>query len=158
MTDRSYLRPAILDQVALVRHCVIQASAGTGKTFTIEHLVVEILLTTDVRLEQILAVTFTEKAAAELRARIRRTIERTLSSVSPVDDTEGTVIALDGAMIERLERALFSFDRAPIHTIHSFCHRMLTDLAFESGARMRLEVADARTMFHEAYRAELRDH
>ncbi|HTR63088.1 MAG TPA: UvrD-helicase domain-containing protein [Candidatus Binataceae bacterium] len=157
MSDRSYRRPAILDRIALDRHCVIEASAGTGKTFTIEHLVVEILFNTDLRLEQILAVTFTEKAAAELRTRIRRTLEKTLIGDSGTKESAGTVITLDEAMIRRLENALFSFERAPIHTIHSFCHRMLTDLAFESGARMQLEVADARTMFHEAFRAELRE-
>ena len=157
MKDRSYLRPAILDEIALDRHCVIEASAGTGKTFTIEHLVVEILLRTDIRLEQILAVTFTEKAAAELRTRIRRTLEKTLRGDPANDSSAGKPVALDDAMARRLENALFSFERAPIHTIHSFCHRMLTELAFESGARMRLEVADARTMFHEAFRAELRE-
>ncbi len=75
-----YPRPAILDKIDLDRHAVIEASAGTGKTFTIEHLVIEILLREPVKLDQILVLTFTERAAAELRQRIRSTIENVLYS------------------------------------------------------------------------------
>jgi exodeoxyribonuclease V beta subunit len=154
--DRYYWRPDIVDQVPLDGHCVIEASAGTGKTFTIEHLVVEILLNSETRLDQILAVTFTEKAACELRARIRATIEKPLRAELGADS--GTRVPLDLEKAGRLERALFSFERAPIHTIDSFCHRTLGDFALLSGMRLRLEVADARTMFHEAFRSELREH
>jgi exodeoxyribonuclease V beta subunit len=154
--ERYYWRPDIVDQVPLDGHCVIEASAGTGKTFTIEHLVVEILLNSETRLDQILAVTFTEKAASELRARIRATIEKPLRSEMEADSQ--TRVPLDLEKAGRLERALFSFERAPIHTIHSFCHRTLADFALLSGMRLRVEVADARTMFHEAFRSELREH
>jgi len=154
--DRYYWRPDIVEQVSLDGHCVIEASAGTGKTFTIEHLVVEILLNSDTRLDQILAVTFTEKAASELRARIRATIEKPLRAEVAAD--LGAWIPLDLEKAGRLERALFSFERAPIHTIHGFCHRTLADFALLSGTRLQLEVADARTMFHEAFRSELREH
>jgi exodeoxyribonuclease V beta subunit len=154
--DCYYWRPDIVDQVPLDGHCVIEASAGTGKTFTIEHLVVEILLNSETRLDQILAVTFTEKAASELRARIRATIEKPLRAELEADS--GTRVPLDLEKAGRLERALFSFERAPIHTIHSFCHRTLADFALLSGMRLRVEVAHARTMFHEAFRFELREH
>ncbi len=60
-------------------HKIIDASAGTGKTFTIERIVVELLLTGAANIDQILVVTFTEKATAELRARIRTTIEDVMS-------------------------------------------------------------------------------
>ena len=53
---------------------LVEAGAGTGKTYTIEHLVVDLLLRTDASLEEILVVTFTEKATTELRRRIRRLI------------------------------------------------------------------------------------
>ncbi|MGO9453956.1 MAG: UvrD-helicase domain-containing protein [Candidatus Binataceae bacterium] len=157
MAGLNYRRPEIVDRIPLDRHTVIEASAGTGKTFTIEHLVIEILLTTETRLEQILAVTFTEKAAVELRARIRATIEKTLRGESEADETIGPLRALSEEHPRRLRDALFAFERAPIHTIHSFCHRMLADLAFQSGTRLNVEVADARTLFHEAFRAELRE-
>jgi exodeoxyribonuclease V beta subunit len=157
MGPRHYRRPEIIAQIPLDRHCVIEASAGTGKTFTIEHLAIEVLLNSETRLDQMLAVTFTEKAAAELRARIRQTIEKTLRGASTADEAIGDRVPLDEEKARRLEAALFAFERAPIHTIHSFCHRMLTDLAFPSGTRFAVEVADARAMFHEAFRAELRE-
>ena len=137
---------------------MLEASAGTGKTFAIEHLLVEILLRRDIGLDQILCVTFTEKAAAELRARIRNTLERVTRGELADAEEIGPALALDDSQVARLEAALFSFERAPIHTIHSFCHRALIDLAFPSGTRLSLEVADARTIFHEAFRAELREH
>ena len=59
---------------------MIEASAGTGKTYTIEHMVVELLLRkhNSARLNEILVLTFTERAAAELRRRIRSKIEEIL--------------------------------------------------------------------------------
>jgi exodeoxyribonuclease V beta subunit len=141
-----YCRPAILDQILDGGHKVIDASAGTGKTFTIEHIVVSLLVTGDAKIDQILVVTFTEKATAELRARIRTTIESALSGRDLIDDER-----------ERLKTALLSFHLSPIHTIHSFCHRMLTELAFDSGVRFGLDLASGRLEFHDALRAELRE-
>src|SRR6185436_10842131 len=68
-----YGRPAVLAALPGDRHAVIEASAGTGKTFTLEHLVVDRLLE-GVSIESILVVTFTEKATREMRERIRRKI------------------------------------------------------------------------------------
>jgi exodeoxyribonuclease V beta subunit len=152
-----YFRPAILDEILGRGHKVIDASAGTGKTFTIEHIVVDLLLTGAALLEQILVVTFTERATAKLRSRIRATIEAVLSGHSadaahPLDRRR-----LGGAERQRLETALFSFHRSPIHTIHSFCRRMLTELAFDSGVRFGIDLASGRLEFHQALRAELRE-
>ena len=59
----------------LDRHAVLEASAGTGKTFTLEHLVVELVLAGDVPVDRVLVVTFTEKATNELRLRVRAKLE-----------------------------------------------------------------------------------
>jgi len=152
-----YFRPAILDQILGGGHKVIDASAGTGKTFTIERIVVELLLTGAAQINQILVVTFTEKATAELRARIRATIEDVMSgrSAENADPSERRRLGNDER--ERLKSALFSFHHSPIHTIHSFCHRMLTELTFDSGVRFGLDLASGRHEFHEALRAELRE-
>jgi exodeoxyribonuclease V beta subunit len=152
-----YFRPAILDRILKPGHKVIDASAGTGKTFTIEHVVVELLLTGAARIDQILVVTFTEKATAELRARIRVTIEDVISGRSVENARPSDRRPLGDDDRERLRSALFSFHHSPIHTIHSFCHRMLTDLAFDSGVRFGLDLASGRHEFHEAVRAELRE-
>jgi exodeoxyribonuclease V beta subunit len=146
MSATEYHRPAILDEILDGRHKVIDASAGTGKTFTIEQIVVELLRRGTAQLDQILIVTFTEKATAELRGRIRATIQAVLSGHDLADGEH-----------DRLRTALDTFHRAPIHTIHSFCHRMLTELAFDSGVRFGLDLARGRLEFHEALRAELRE-
>src|SRR5436305_11433336 len=70
-----YPFPAELARIARDRSAVIEASAGTGKTFLIEHLVVDRLLRGDARLEEMLVVTFTDRAATELRRRIRTLIQ-----------------------------------------------------------------------------------
>src|SRR5713101_8333667 len=158
MSDLKYRRPRILDKIPLDQHAVIEASAGTGKTYTIENLVVEILLKTDATIDKILVVTFTEKATGELRSRIRATLESVITGASATeanDEDEGTI---DENGIRKLREALFSFDCAPIQTIHSFCHRILSELAFQTGTRFEVEVTDALSSFHEAFRAELREH
>jgi len=141
-----YQRLAILDEILDGGHKVIDASAGTGKTFTIEQIVIDLLRAGAAQLDQILVVTFTEKATAELRSRIRATIEAVLSGNSLAEVER-----------ERLKTALFSFHHAPIHTIHSFCRRMLTELAFDSGARFGMDLTSGRLEFHVALRAELRE-
>jgi exodeoxyribonuclease V beta subunit len=156
-SNLEYYRPAILDEILDGGHKVIDASAGTGKTFTIERIVVELLLTGAAKIDQILVVTFTEKATAELRARIRAAIEDVMSGRSAAEARASERRRLGDEERERLKSALFSFHHSPIHTIHSFCHRMLTELAFDSGVRFGLDLASGRREFHEAIRAELRE-
>ena len=154
----SYWRPRILDEILRRRHAIVEAAAGTGKTFTIEHLIADLLRTTTLTIEEILVVTFTEKATAELRARVRKLIEDILSGASalaPAVDADKIVIDEEARL--RLERALWIFDRAAIFTIHGFCQRVLTELAFLTGTRFDLEVVDAHRPFHRAFRAELRE-
>jgi len=152
-----YYRPAILDEILDGGHKVIDACAGTGKTFTIEHIVVDLLLTGPVLLDQILVVTFTEKAMAELRSRIRATIEAVLSGHSADATHTSQRKRLGDDERQRLTTALFSFHHSPIHTIHSFCRRMLTELAFDSGVRFGIDLTSGRLEFHEALRAVLRE-
>jgi exodeoxyribonuclease V beta subunit len=154
-----YQRPTILKEIRRSGHCVIEASAGTGKTFAIEHLVVDLVLSGECAVDQILVVTFTEKATAELRIRVRQALERILLGTpdAPVA-ADMEAVAIDEAGRKRLEEAFRSFDRAPIFTIHGFCHRVLTDFAFQSGTLLELQLTDSRAAFHQAFRAELRDH
>src|SRR4029079_7488923 len=75
------------------RFVVVEASAGTGKTFFLEHRVVDLILGADAELGQILLVTFTDKAVAELRMRIRDLLDRlsrTTSSDLPAPSTSHT--------------------------------------------------------------------
>ncbi len=158
MSEIKYRRPAILDHIPRDNHAVIEAGAGCGKTHTIAHLVLELLLAGPCTLEQILVVTFTDKATTELRHRIRGLLEQVLSGSAPLDAAaEGEIRTLNDAARLRLETALFSFDRAPIFTIHGFCQRVLSELAFDSAMSLQLDVVDSRGAFHRAFRAELRE-
>ncbi len=158
MAALKYRRPAILKSLAHDRHALIEASAGTGKTRTIEYLVLDLLLATDCSVEQILVLTFTEKATAELRGRIRALLERVLSGAACADGAEeDEEVEIGEPQRRKIETALFSFDRAPINTIHAFCQRVLTDLAFDSGSGFHLELIEARLAFHRAFREELRE-
>ncbi|QEM68788.1 exodeoxyribonuclease V subunit beta [Geobacter sp. FeAm09] len=121
---------------------LIEASAGTGKTWTITALYTLLLLEQRLRPEEILVVTYTKAATAELRDRIRKRIAATLDLYAtgrePADELEQ--LLLDSPKVNReaaqllLTRALYSFDDAAIFTIHGFCQRALLENAFESGS------------------------
>jgi exodeoxyribonuclease V beta subunit len=130
-----------------VLHCsldgakLVEASAGTGKTFAIAALYLRLVLERGLRPPQILVVTYTEAATKELRDRIRsRLREAHQAFLAP--DTAGAdelVRALLAGTadrpraIRRLSRALSDFDQAAVFTIHGFCQRTLQENAFESG-------------------------
>jgi exodeoxyribonuclease V beta subunit len=155
-----YPRPPILDSIKLDRHAVIEASAGTGKTYTIEHLVIEILLHEPVKIEEILVLTFTERAADELRQRIRAKIDDALFNpcIAAKCDHELAkgVWRIDDDARRRLTRALYSFDAAAIGTIHGFFGRLLAEHAFSTGRPFESELADGRTLFGRAFITALR--
>lgn len=135
---RRYARPDALADLPPFRNAVIEASAGTGKTHTLEHLVVELLLLQRIPIDQILVVTFTERASRELSARVRGLLESLLAGAwaepaASVPDERCWII--DDEARRLLGQALFAFDTANISTIHAFCQRVLTDHAF---AHLRL--------------------
>jgi exodeoxyribonuclease V beta subunit len=122
----------ILDP-AVVNGTVIEASAGTGKTFSVAAFVARtIALNDDIRISNFLVTTFTRNAAAELRDRIRRrlvSLERQVRTSTARDDDPlalSLVSIGDKGMADRLARALREFDTATISTIHSVCARILT--------------------------------
>lgn len=157
-----YPKPPELARLGL-GHAVIEASAGTGKTYLLEHLVVDRLLAHGFSLSEILVVTFTEKATAELTGRVRRKLEelRDLTADSPASHA-GRGLPDDACWIidERARRmlgdALASFDGASISTIHAFCQRLLTDYAFFQQRLFHEEIIDEEQAFHAAFSEALR--
>ena len=137
-------------------HAIIEASAGTGKTHTIEHLVVD-LITCGTGIDEILVVTFTERATAELKRRIRSKIsellalEHTTTTLSPEN-----CWVLDDTTRERLETARVEFDRASIATIHGFCHFILMENAFLNGSLFDEQHIDEREAFSRTFKDVLR--
>lgn len=146
---------------------LLEASAGTGKTYNIANLFLRLLVEKRVPVESILVVTFTEAATAELRDRIRARIRHALDRLRRMavdgassDEDDDEVIAHLAARaragggfeptLRVLREALEGFDEAAITTIHGFCRRMLQQNAFESGVDFEAElVADARPLVEE---------
>jgi exodeoxyribonuclease V beta subunit len=139
---------------------LIEASAGTGKTFTITTLVLRLLLEERLGIEQVLVVTFTNAATAELRQRIRLRLTQAAraleTGIAPGDpDLERLVLGRTDRVHDRqlLLQAVRDLDQASIFTIHGFCQRALQEHAFESGNRFELELtADDRPLMSEVVR------
>lgn len=112
-------------KIDLDRHGLIEASAGTGKTYQIEQLFLRFILETAIEIRKILLVTFTEKAVGEMKRRLRGMLEEKLQRKSD----------LDGALVSRLQDGLDHFDEVPIMTIHAFCHKSLSQHEQEEGGR-----------------------
>ncbi|OGN61930.1 MAG: hypothetical protein A3F09_05935 [Chlamydiae bacterium RIFCSPHIGHO2_12_FULL_49_11] len=100
----------------------IEASAGTGKTYTIETMVLALLLR-GIPIEKILAVTFTNASARELRRRIFDRITLELEILKASHDPRA----------EKLERSLLFFDMIRVFTLHGFAGAVLSEMAFETG-------------------------
>lgn len=155
MTDARYERPDILAQLVPGRAGVIEASAGTGKTFTIEHLVVDLILREGARIDGVLVVTFTEKATLELRARIRALLVKVLEA-RPTRRPPASSWVIDDVARSRLRAAIAGFETASIYTIHGFCQRILAEHAFLHRRPFEQDVVDGRRAFGRAFRDVLR--
>ena len=158
MITTYYRRPEILARPELEEgHAVIEASAGTGKTFTLEHLVLDLIINDRAKIEEILVVTFTDAATRELRERVRALIRKVCDEAG--DIPEGSIDdywEIDDAVRGRLREALFRFDGASISTIHGFCQRVLSEQAFLGGRLFEQEHVDGAEMFGLAFREEVR--
>lgn len=145
-------KPALLDDLRAA-HEVVEASAGTGKTFTLQRLVADLVLRGASTIDRILVVTFTDKATQELRTRIRSYLQELHDQTR--DDETGPFWIVDDAARERLAEALRGFERAPVSTIHGFCRQVLQEAALEGRTLFERELADERTLFGRAFREAL---
>ena len=141
------VRPFQVFDAALADTSLIEASAGTGKTWTIAALYARLVLERDLPVASILVVTYTKAATAELRERIRARLAALRTAFVHGRAAEGDAFAAEclarydsGTALERLVRALTGFDEAAIYTIHGFCQRALSDHAFESAMPFHTEV------------------
>ncbi|PIE72181.1 MAG: exodeoxyribonuclease V subunit beta [Deltaproteobacteria bacterium] len=131
---------------------LVEASAGTGKTYAICMLVLRGIVELGIAADTILVVTYTKAATEELRNGIRKRLLEArallLSSMQGevAHDVDQTLLRwCDGLAdkreaISRLELALCDIDRLAIFTIHGFCQKMLRDHALESGQIFQLEL------------------
>ena len=132
---------------------LVEASAGTGKTWNICGLYLRLLLERELPVESLLVVTFTKAATAELSARIRERIVDILQvldgGMSGPDPFVAQLLAHLAAaghareqLATRLRLALQTFDEAAIFTIHGFCQRALADTPFAAGLPYELELVE----------------
>lgn len=147
MTERHFVPLAGPFDVALAGTRLIEAGAGTGKTWTIATLVLRLLLEHELRIGQILVVTYTRAATGELRGRIRARLVETLAAFAAEEAAEPFLRDLLArhahqreVAMARLRLAIESFDEAAIHTIHGFCQRSLAEAAFEAGYAFEREL------------------
>ena len=144
---------------------LIEAAAGTGKTYNIQNLVVRLLLEKNIPIESIAVVTFTEAAADELKSRLRSVIDSCCSAALGKSSDKRSADLIEAAekyisreeAVKILSAAKLDFDKANVGTIHGFCQRLLKDFAFESGEDFETELlsdaSDIRNSFvTDAYR------
>src|SRR5471030_417205 len=99
---------------------IVEAAAGTGKTTELVNRILRVLATGRATMGQIVAVTFTEKAAGELKLRMRETLESARAG------------AADAEVRDRLELALETLEEAHVNTIHGFCAELLRERPVEA--------------------------
>lgn len=125
---------------------LIEASAGTGKTWSLVALYLRLLAEPSPSrsvpsVDKILVVTYTRAATAELRIRLRQGLDALLQALFGSQTGDPILVAITERLdtqqrsqaIARVLAALRDFDTAAIYTIHGFCQRVLEDSAFESG-------------------------
>ena len=131
---------------------LIEASAGTGKTYALTTLAARAVVEAEVGIQQLLVVTFTVAATGELQHRIRRTMREALDGCrttghTPSGQAQALLarwqdIGIDRAdAAARLAQAVRDLDRANILTIHGLCQRLLTEFAFDGAIPFGFEVS-----------------
>ena len=165
---------------------LIEASAGTGKTYSLMLLILRLLVENEIPVSSILVVTFTKAATFELKSRLRETLTTMTEKLSQANfDADQFInnelpaietavkedpdsfcqlvqkwhqsgLDLQECVYKRLSNALTSIDDAPIYTIHSFCRKMLGDYVFSSHGGYDFGLGDGQAQKKEAIEMFLR--
>jgi len=127
----------------LEKTLVVEAAAGTGKTTALISRITAVIRSGKTSLDRVVAVTFTEKAAGEMKLRLRAELDRARHEA---DKAEQRL---------HLERALAALEVAHINTIHGFCADLLRERPVDAGIDPKFEVLDesaAEGLLQEAFR------
>jgi ATP-dependent helicase/nuclease subunit A len=122
---------------------VVEAAAGTGKTTALISRIVAVIRSGATTLDRVVAVTFTEKAAGEMKLRLRAELDRARQEAS------------DPEQRAHLEHALLALEVAHINTIHGFCGDLLRERPVDAGIDPQFAVLDesaAEALLREAFR------
>src|SRR6056297_4083110 len=138
---------------------LVEASAGTGKTYTIVGIYVRMLVEKDLTVDQILTVTFTKKATAELRERILGRLRDCLQAAQSGEIAEqGDEFLMefkkrfegDESTIAKLKEAIQNFDDSQVFTIHGFCQKILQEEALTAGTPFEMTVNPSGDLYETA--------
>ncbi|MBQ4107747.1 MAG: UvrD-helicase domain-containing protein [Lentisphaeria bacterium] len=124
---------------------LIEASAGTGKTYTITRLFLQLVRDRGIAPARILVTTFSRAAAAELKERLRKILDDEMARLEAMPRPDDLMEAAEAERQRlRVHLAASSFDEMCVSTIHGFCQRMLRDFSLEAGVspEMRLIGSD----------------
>lgn len=130
---------------------LIEASAGTGKTWSIAALFLRFILLEKIDVAQILVVTYTKAATGELKSRLRARLAEALAYAKNSNDENSDEFLVNlfskltyakNEQVLRLQAALNHFDKATIYTIHGFCQRVLQEYAFACGSPFEVELVN----------------
>ncbi len=147
-------------KVPLADKNLIEASAGTGKTYSVAIMVLRLILENDIHINQILMVTFTKAAVAELEERIRRFVRFAHRYADGENIDDPSIKAIVDAVAQekgmeyvqqKLNSAVINLDETAVLTIHSFCQQTLTEFAFETNQLFNVEMlSDLNPVLEEA--------
>src|SRR5690554_1079975 len=136
---------------------MIEASAGTGKTYTIVGLYVRLLIEKKIPVDQILVVTFTRMATRELKDRVMLRLRESLTALqngkANGDDFLQSLISWSRNFPDaenQLRKAIRNFDDTQVLTIHGFCQKVLKEEALLTGVPFELEVSQTDDLLQEA--------
>ena len=121
----------------LTHSAVIEASAGTGKSYTIRQLVLRALEERGIAISDILVVTFTRATAAEMQQTLRNALRQRIAVLE-----EGQGSADMTLRLTRLRKAMAEYDNAQVLTIHSFANAVLDQFAFEAGRPWQAQASE----------------
>ena len=135
------LTPSQQKSLNIEKHICVTAGAGSGKTTVLVDRYLEILRSKKVKPQKIVAITFTEKASAEMRERV----------VKKLNTEKG---------ISNREEFLEQMNTAPISTIHAFCSRILREFPFQADVPANFSVVsgiDQKLLLQRILRETLKD-
>src|SRR5215472_7632856 len=129
MLNDSYARERIRKDLDTT--LIVEAAAGTGKTTELINRIISILASGRTTVDRIIAVTFTDKAAGELKLRLRSELEKARAAAGRDEERR-----------QNLEHALAHLEEARAGTIHSFCADLLRERPVEAGIDPKFEPLD----------------
>lgn len=151
---------------------LIEASAGTGKTYSLMHILLRLIVEKKIPIERILLVTFTKAATQEMRSRLRSLLMETVQKLDEggeitdptlndqlkewIHNKESHKRIDRETVIVRMKKALEGLEDISVETIHAFCQKMLNNYGFSSGKIAESEVGEDSDIIHKVLDEQMR--